>query len=154
MVLNRLFPKTASNDYRGSPIAFYGLCLFAAVFTFRSLVHMFADDGGINSIASIITFPGTPDPDRVIHLFASLWGGQQVITLLILLTVLIRYRNLIPFMSLIIVLEQLTRIASGVMHGLDPSYYEHQPPGVRGTITFMVAALLCLVLSLRERRSE
>ena len=117
-MFERILPTMANNEYRGSPLAFYGLCLFTAVFAFRSLVHFLKDDGGINSIASIITFHGTPDPDQVIHLFASLWGGQQLITLVILVTVLFRYRNLIPFMALLLVIEQLTRLASGLMHPL------------------------------------
>lgn len=152
-MIDRIFPKEANNDYRGSPLAFYGLCLMTAVFTFRSFVHFLKDDAGINSIASIITFPGTPDPDRVIYLFASLWGGQQVITVLILVTVLVRYRNLIPFMALILMLEQITRVVAGVQHGLDPTYYEHQPPGARGTFIFFGATVLIFVLSLRERKN-
>ena len=67
-MFERILPPMANNEYRGSPLAFYGLCLFTAVFAFRSLVHFLKDDGGINSIASIITFHGTPDPDQVIHL--------------------------------------------------------------------------------------
>ncbi len=153
-MIDRIFPKEANNDYRGSPLAFYGLCLMTAVFTFRSFVHFLKDDGGINSIASIITFPGTPDPDRVIHLFASLWGGQQVITVLILVTVLVRYRNLIPFMALILMLEQITRVVAGIQHPLDPTFYAHEPPGgARGTLMFFGATILIFVLSLRERKS-
>ena len=151
IMFERILPPVANNEYRGSPLAFYGLCLFTAVFAFRSLVHFLKDDGGINSIASIITFPGTPDPDQVIHLFASLWGGQQLITLVILVTVLFRYRNLIPFMALLLVIEQLTRVASGLMHPLNPTFYEHRPPGAAGTFIFIGFSLLILVLSLRQR---
>ncbi|MGB0922133.1 MAG: hypothetical protein ACPG1C_12550 [Alphaproteobacteria bacterium] len=151
-MIERIFPKVASNDYRGNPLAIYGLCFLSAVFAFRSFVHFLTEDAGINTIASIITFPGSPDPDRVIHLFASLWGGQQVITLLILVVVLVRYRNLIPLMAILLMLEQITRIVAGLQHPLDPTFYEHEPPGgARGTLMFFGVSLLILVLSLRHR---
>jgi len=104
-MFERILPPVANNEYRGSPLAFYGLCLFTAVFAFRSLVHFLKDDGGINSIASIITFPGTPDPDQVIHL-------------------------------------------------LDPTFYEHEPPeGARAKLVFLGVATRLFVLTLHERKS-
>lgn len=148
--MNRIFPANANNDYRGSPIAFYGLCLFAAMFTFRSLVHYFKEDGGANSIASIITFPGSPDPDHIIYLVFSLWGSQQIVTLCILLLVLVRYRTLIPFMLLMLVLEQVLRIGAGVLHPLTPEYYERTPPGVRANLPLLLIAMTLLALSLRD----
>ena len=149
-LVNRILPANANNDYRGSPIAFYGLCLFAAMFTFRSLVHYFKEDGGANSIATIITFPGSPDPDQVLYLAFSLWGSQQIITLCILLLVLVRYRTLIPFMLLMLVLEQVLRIGAGAMHPLTPEYFESRPPGVRANVPLLGIALLLLALSLRD----
>ena len=41
---------------------------------FRSLVHFLKDDSGVHSIATIITFPGTPDPNNVIYMYSALWG--------------------------------------------------------------------------------
>ena len=67
--------------------------LIATVMTWRSLVHFLREDSGVNSIASIMTFPflaGEPDPNNVIYLFSSLWGSQQLITILIYVVVLIR----------------------------------------------------------------
>ena len=32
-------------------------------------------------------------------------------------------------MALLLVIEQLTRVASGLMHPLNPTFYEHRPPG-------------------------
>lgn len=152
-VLEKIFPSTANNDYRGSRIAFYGLCAFAILFTGRSLIHYFKEDGGANSIASIITFPGTPDPDTVIYLIFSMWGGQQLVTVAILGVVLWRYRSLIPFMFLMIVAEQLLRIGAGLLHPLTPDYYEHRPPGGVANLPLLLIAAVMLVLSLRERKT-
>ena len=146
----QLFPRQANNDYKGSPIAFYVLCAFAALFTGRSLIHYFKEDGGANSIASIITFPGNPDPDTVIYMLFSLWGGQQIITVLILWLVLWRYRTLIPFMLLMIVLEQLLRLGAGTLHPLSPDFYEHRPPGAVGNLPLLAIAVVMFFFSLRE----
>lgn len=149
-VLQKLLPPTANNDYRGSRIAFFCLCAFGVLFTGRSLIHYFKEDGGANSIASIITFPGTPDPDTVIYLIFSMWGGQQLVTVAILGVVLWRYRSLIPFMFLMIVAEQLLRIGAGLLHPLTPDYFEHRPPGGIANLPLLLIAAVMLVLSLRQ----
>lgn len=152
-VFEKLIPRQANNDYRGSPIAFYTAFLFMAIFTFRSLVHFFKDDSGVNSIASIIIFPGDPDPNNVIYMFSALWGSQQLITLLIYGLILWRYRNLIPLMYVLIVLECILRLFVGVLHPLTPDFYAHTPPGKVGNLPMLLVAALMLVLSLRERVS-
>ena len=95
-ISHKLFPTQANNNYQGSKIAQYAFYLLIALYSFRSFAHFLLDDGGINSIASIIVFPfveigvgsgvgsqGTLDPNNVIYLFASLWGSAQIITLFI-----------------------------------------------------------------------
>ena len=153
-LLNRLFPKTANNDYQGSAIAKWGLILFALLFTFRSLVHYFKEDGGANSIASFVTFAGTPDPDTLIYLLFSLWGGQQLVTLLIILVVLVRYQSLIPLMLLMVVIEQITRIGAGLLHPLTPDFYQHTPPGSAANLPILIITCVLFALSLWNRNSK
>jgi len=152
-LLEKVFPRQANNDYRGSPASFYVLCAFAVLFTGRSLIHYFKNDGGANSIASIITFPGTPDPDTVIYLTFSLWGGQQLVTVAILALVLWRYRTLIPFMLLMVVMEQLLRIGAGMLHPLSADFYDHKPPGAVGNLPLLALAAVMFLLSLKEPSS-
>lgn len=153
-MLSNLFPKTANNDYQGSVIAKWALVAFSLLFTGRSLIHYFKDDGGANSIASIVTFPGNPDPDQVIYLIFSLWGAQQLVTVFVMWIVLWRYRTLIPLMFLAIVLEQLTRIGSGLMKGLSPEYYLHAPPGAAANLPLLAIALIMLFLSLKQPKMK
>ncbi len=47
-----LFPPLSA-DYRGSRFSFWFLVFITALSTARSLVHIFAPDGGANSIAGI-----------------------------------------------------------------------------------------------------
>ena len=149
-IFARLFPSNANNDYRGSRVALYVLGAFAILFTGRSLIHYFKEDGGANSIASIITFPGNPDPDTVIYMLFSMWGGQQLITVLTLWLVLWRYRTLIPFMFLMIIAEQLLRIGAGALHPLTADFYEHRPPGGVLNLPMLALAVVMFCLSLRE----
>lgn len=97
-----ILPKQAHNDFRGGRVPFYGFLLLLLPVTFRSMVHFLKDDSGVNSIASFHLFSGTPDPNNVIYMFSSLWGGQQTVMLLIYIIVLLRYRNLIPLMFLFV----------------------------------------------------
>ena len=149
-IYKRLLPDAADNNYFGSKIAIYGLAILMIPLTFRSLVHFLKDDSGVNSIATILTFSGSPDPNTVIYLFSSLWGGQQLLFVFLAAIVLVRYRSLIPLMFSLFIVECLFRIVSGALHGLGPEYYESRPPGSVGTYVFLAYGTLMLFLSLRS----
>lgn len=123
-------------------------------FTFRALVHFLKDDSGTHSIASIIVFSGSPDANTVMHMFSSLWGGQQLIMLLVYTTVLLRYRSLLPLMYVTVVLENLFRMVTGSLHPLTEAHFEHTPPGAYVTLPLLVIAIVMGVLSLRTKRES
>ena len=52
-----LLPAEANNNYQGLKFALWFFYLYLALVAFRSFTHMFAQDAGLNSIASIIIFP-------------------------------------------------------------------------------------------------
>ena len=151
--LETLLPKEANNDYRGGPIALYTFCALAAVMLFRSLVHFLKDDSGVNSIATIVTFSGTPDPNQVIYMFSSLWGSQQLIMVMIYGIVLLRYRNLIPLMYGLFIVEVGFRMVAGTLHPLTEDYFARTPPGAIGNLPFLLIVVIMLVLCLRSPRS-
>ena len=163
-ISDKLFPTQANNNYQGSKIAQYAFYLLIALYSFRSFAHFLLDDGGINSIASIIVFPfveigvgsgvgsqGTLDPNNVIYLFASLWGSAQIITLFIFYICMWRYRNLLPLLWLTVVIEVPMRMAAGTMHPLSAAYYEHVPPGSAGNLPLLAVACIMFVLSLKHK---
>ena len=153
-LLEKLVPREASNDYRGSRIAVYAFCVFLAVMLFRSLVHFLKDDSGVNSIATIITFPGSPDPNTVIYMFSSLWGTQQLITVFIYAVVLLCYRNLLPLVYLMLILEVGFRMVVGTIHLLGEEYYARTPPGKLINIPSLVIFAFMLFISLRSSGVE
>lgn len=148
--LDVLLPRAANNDYRGGRVPLYFFYALIAMTTFRSLVHFLKDDSGVNSIASIILFSGTPDPNNVVYMFSSLWGSQQIIMVMVYVIVLVRYRNLIPLMWALMVVEVFFRLGVGLIHPLTPDYYMRTPPGKLGNLPMLAIGFTMLVLAVRN----
>ena len=150
--MKRLLPKIADNNFHGQKVAYYFFIFFMVVNTVRSLIHLLAEDSGLNSIAKIIIFEGTPDPNKVIYLFGSLWGEMQILCCLISWVVIFRYKSLIPFMYLIWLLEWLLRITLiSYMHGLDSIYKTGSTPGADYAPLITILLIIFFMLSLKER---
>ena len=150
--MNRLLPKVADNNFQGQKIAFYFFVFFMVINTARSFIHLLAEDAGLNSIANIIIFEGSPDPNKVIYLFGSLWGEMQILCCLISWVVIFRYKSLVPFMYLIWLLEWLLRITLiSYMHGLDTIYTTGSPPGSDYAPLVAVLLIIFFMLSLKEK---
>ena len=146
-----LFPSSLNNQYEGSKIALYGLYPIFAMYIFRSLVHFLAENSGLAGIATIKQFPITEslDPNTIIYLFASLWGATQVSLVIILLILFIKYKNLIPLIYLICLLDQCFRLISGYLHPLGQDYYINTPPGVISNIPVLLYLIFMFYLSLK-----
>jgi hypothetical protein len=92
-ILAYFFPAKADNTIRSSRLPFYLLLFIATIGTARSLIHIFAPDGGAGSIAGMdLTIPGA---NGIIFAFA-LWGSAQLIYALLQWLVIFRYRSLVP----------------------------------------------------------
>ena len=146
-----LFPSRPSNQYEGSKIVLYGLYPIFAMYIFRSLIHFLAENSGLVGIATIKQFPITDglDPNTIIYLFASLWGATQVSLMIILLILFIKYKNLIPLIYLICLLDQCFRLISGYLHPLGQDYYINTPPGVISNIPVLLYLIFMFYLSLK-----
>lgn len=146
--LNVLIPPAANNDYHGGRVPFYFFLALVGMTTFRSLVHFLRDDSGVNSIASIVTFSGSPDPNHVIYMFSALWGSQQVIMVVLYFIVLVRFRNLIPLMWALMALEVLFRMGVGALHPLTSDYYLRTPPGKLLNLPLFIISLGMVVVAI------
>ena len=145
-----LFPSKLNNQYEGSKIALYGLYPIFAIYIFRSLVHFLAENSGLVGIATIKVFPISDglNPNNIIYLFASLLGATQVSLTIVLLILFIKYKNLIPLIYLICLLDQCLRLISGYLHPLGEDYYINTPPGVISNIPVLLYLILMFYLSL------
>ena len=137
-----LLPAKLDNVIRGTKIPFYIFALYAIVSTVRSCIHLLSPDGGAGSIAGMdLSVAGA---DGIIFAFA-LWGSSQLLFALIQLLTVIRYRSLIPFMWLMLMLEVLLREMVGKMK---PVTFAHTPPGAIGNQLILPLAALMVVWSL------
>ncbi len=144
MTLVALLPATADNTVRGMKLPVYVFALIAIVSTVRSLIHLLAPDGGAGSIAGMdLNVAGA---NGIVFAFA-LWGSSQLIYALIQLAVAFRYRSLIPFMYVLLILETLLRMLVG---RIKPVIFAHTPPGAIGNWVILPLAALMLALSLRR----
>ena len=146
-------PSNLNNQYKGLKIVDYGLYPIFAIYIFRSLVHFLADNSGLVGIATIKEFPIFEglDPNNIIYLFASLWGATQVSLTVILLILFIKYKNLIPLIYLICLMDQCFRLISGYLHPLGEQYYINTPPGVISNIPILIYLIVMFLLSLKRR---
>ena len=146
-----LLPSNLNNEYKGLKVVIYGLYPIFAIYIFRSLVHFLAESSGLVGIATIKEFPviNGLDPNILVYLFASLWGATQVSLTIILLILFIKYKNLIPLIYFICLLDQCFRIISGYLHPLGEEYYINMPPGVISNIPVLLYLIFMFYLSLR-----
>lgn len=141
-LLVTLLPVRADNKVPGIKAPVYVFTLIAVASLVRSCIHVFAPDGGAGTIAGMdLSVAGAPE---IIFSFA-LWGTAQLIYALIQLVIAFRYRSLVPFMYLLLILETLLREFVG---RIKPVTFAHRPPGAIGDYVVLPVAALMLVLSL------
>ncbi len=145
--MDKVFPKTIDNQYRGHKIALIFFYLFTAMTVVRSLIHMFSKDGGAQSIATIPLDSFSAQASSVIVLIFALWGLSQLLMGVLYVIVLWRYKSLIPLMYLFIFLEYVLRIVLGTMK---PIVTDSVPPGAVVNLVFPPLALILFALSIRK----
>jgi hypothetical protein len=141
----QLFPRNTA-DYYGPRTIVVILAVLNVVGTIRSCVHIFAPDSGAESIAGMDV--AVDGGSNIIALLAQ-WGGAQLLEAIIIWVVLVRYRGLVPFMMLIVTLEQIFRTLIG---NFKPLTSAHTPPGAIATNLLLPMCVLALIASLYVRR--
>jgi hypothetical protein len=114
------------------------------VSTARSLVHIFAADGGANSIAGIAV--DVEGGANIVAMFGQ-WGASQLLLALIYWLVILRYRFLVPAMLVVVFLEQALRIGVGL---IKPVQVAAAPPGEIGSYLLLPLSLIALLWPLRR----
>ena len=132
-------------DYRGSRYSFWFLVFITALSTARSLVHIFASDGGANSIAGIDV--DVEGGDNIIALFAQ-WGWEQLLLALIAWVIITKYRSLVPLALLLQVLDWGGRWVVGEFK---PFVVDAPPPGAIGNLIFLPLSAIALWFALPKK---
>jgi hypothetical protein len=143
---NALLPPP--RHYTGPKIPYYFLVLITIVSTARSLAHIFLPDGGAGIIAGIdLDVEGGVN---IVAMFGQ-WGVSQLLLALVFWLAVLRYRDLTPLMLLVLFLEQLFRLGSGL---IKPLVIAAPPPGAHGSEILLPLALVMLVWSLWPQKRE
>ena len=118
-MLRKIFPHQVDNTYRGHKLGLYFFFVITLVTIGRSCVHIFAADGGAQSIATIpLDTYSQGGAEAVIFIFAQ-WGIAQLMVGFIYLLVAWRYRRLIPLMYVFLFFEWSSRIALGFFKSIE-----------------------------------
>jgi hypothetical protein len=111
--------------------------------------HMFALDGGAESIATIPLSRYSPDASaNIIAMFAQ-WGLSQLLFGLVMLVVVVRYRALVPLMWLLLCLEYAGRQGLGL---IKPVHTAGTAPGAAANPLLLLLAVVMLALALWPAR--
>ena len=139
---------TPAQGYRGTQGSYWFLVAFSVLVTVRSLIHMFAPDGGANSIAGLEVEGDAGD--NLVHLFAQ-WGLEQLILAIIAWIVIFRYKFLVPSM---LALQLFDWIMRGVLGEIKPIVVDNIPPGGIANFIFVPMVAIALWFSLPRARSN
>ena len=120
--IKKVFPKNPSR-YEGFRIIRLIALLYMFVMVVRSCIHLFAPDGGAQSIAGIDT--SVEGGDNIVAIFHQ-WGAIQLILAILLLVLFFRYPGLTPLILLTLTLDPVLRFVAGQQMSLTTT---GTPPG-------------------------
>jgi hypothetical protein len=120
--IKRVFPKELSK-FEGFRLIRLITALYMFVMVGRSCIHLFAADGGAQSIAGIDT--SVEGGDNIIAIFHQ-WGATQLILAVLLLVLFFRYPGLTPLILLTLALDPVLRFVAGQQMSLTTT---GTPPG-------------------------
>jgi len=149
--MNRILPHTVDNNYHGHKIALWFFYLITFVTIVRSCIHIFKDDGGAQSIATIpLNTYTNGGADAVIFIFAY-WGLSQLMIGLLQVIVAIKYKSLIPLMYAFLLLEYVGRFGISLFKSLETT---GQAPGGVANYVLPVVCLVMFLLSLNQAQDQ
>jgi hypothetical protein len=134
--IKKVFPKDPSR-FEGFRLVRLIAALYLSLMVIRSCIHLFAADGGAQSIAGIDT--SVEGGNNIIAIFHQ-WGAIQLILAVLLLVLFFRYRGFTPLILLTLALEPVMRLIAGQMMELTTT---GTPPGEA-----LNGAAFCLLLIL------
>jgi hypothetical protein len=132
----KVLPKDPSR-FEGFRLIRLITALYLSLMVIRSCIHLFAADGGAQSIAGIDT--SVEGGNNIIAIFHQ-WGAIQLILAALLLVLFFRYPGFTPLILLTLAIEPVMRLIAGQMMGVTTT---GTPPGEA-----LNGAAFCLLLIL------
>jgi hypothetical protein len=145
--ISRVLPKDIS-VFEGSRIIRFFTALFMLLVLVRSCIHLFASDGGAQSIAGVDT--SVAGGNNIIAIFHQ-WGAIQLILALLLIVLFFRYPGLTPLILITLAMDPIFRYISG---NIMPLTTEGTPPGEALNWPAFFLIVILLFTSLLDRSSR
>jgi len=135
--IKELLPKDPAK-FEGVRAVRIVTAIYLLVMVVRSCIHLFAADGGAQSIAGIDT--SVEGGNNIIAIFHQ-WGAIQLILAVLLLVLFFRYPGFTPLILLTLALDPVMRFIAGQMMSLTST---GTPPGeaLNGAAFYLLALLL------------
>ena len=147
----KLLPDVIDNQYHGMKIAKYAFWLILAATIVRSLIHIFAADGGAQTIATIPLDSYPAEAAAAVILMFSYWGLSQLLMGFVYLGVSLKYQSLIPAMYVLLIFEYAMRFIIGQVK---PIVTTGTAPGSIGNWIMVQDYIVILVLSLMKEENH
>lgn len=145
--ISRVLPKDIS-VFEGSRIIRFFTALFMLLVLVRSCIHLFASDGGAQSIAGVDT--SVAGGNNIIAIFHQ-WGAIQLILAILLIVLFFRYPGLTPLILITLAMDPIFRYFSG---NIMPLTTEGTPPGEALNWPAFFLIVILLFTSLLDRSSR
>jgi hypothetical protein len=142
--IKELLPKdpTKFEGFRAVRIV---TAIYLLVMVVRSCIHLFAADGGAQSIAGIDT--SVEGGNNIIAIFHQ-WGAIQLILAVLLFVLFFRYPGFTPLILLTLALDPVMRFTAGQMMSLTST---GTPPGeALNAASFYLLALLFIASLIKK----
>jgi hypothetical protein len=143
--IKKVFPNKLSK-FEGFRIIRFITVLYLSVMVARSCIHLFAADGGAQSIAGIDT--SVEGGNNIIAIFHQ-WGAIQLILAALLLVLFFRYPGLTPLILLTLILDPILRFVAGQQMSLTTT---GTPPGEALNGASLYLLLVLFLGSLWEKK--
>jgi hypothetical protein len=147
-LLSSIFPQRLDNTYRGHPLAVWLLLPVVVMKTGIALATIFNGRGAAQSADGIpLNSFGASGAEAVVALFA-IWGLSQLVFSVLGALALTRYRAMIPFLFVLLLLEHLARKWILLVK---PIVRTGTPPGPYINLVLLGLMIVGLALSLWRR---
>ena len=144
----KLLPNNPTN-FEGFRAIRIVTAIFLLVMVVRSCIHLFAADGGAQSIAGIDT--SVEGGNNIIAIFHQ-WGAIQLILAVLLLVLFFRYPGLTPLILLTLALDPVMRFIAGQIMSVTST---RTPPGeALNAASFYLLILLFIASLLRKNQAS
>jgi len=143
--IKELLPKNPAK-FEGVRAVRIVTAIYLLVMVVRSCIHLFAADGGAQSIAGIDT--SVEGGNNIIAIFHQ-WGAIQLLLVSLMLVLFFTYKGLTPLIILFLSLDAPLRALAGTMGAVESA---HTPPGEALNWPAFALLMALFVVSLLKKK--